>query len=102
MEGLDLMDDPLRELEHLKKLAADPTKRFDKLYRLVGHLKQRVHRTSSYWRAGCSEELPAQFCGRWAETHFSNGATRRPSTHSALCTGPVVRAALPPPVFGRS
>jgi RNA-directed DNA polymerase len=34
------MDDPLRELEHLRKLATiDPAKRFDKLYRLVGHLK---------------------------------------------------------------
>ena len=40
MEVLDLMDDPLRELEHLRKLATiDPAKRFDKLYRLVGHLK---------------------------------------------------------------
>lgn len=40
MEVLDLMDDPLRELEHLRKLApTDPTKRFDKLYRVVGHLQ---------------------------------------------------------------
>src|SRR5947207_14479902 len=35
-EELDLMRDPLRELGHLRKLAkADPTKRFDKLHRLV-------------------------------------------------------------------
>lgn len=34
------MDDPLRALEHLRKLAAaEPTKRFDTLYRLVGHIK---------------------------------------------------------------
>ena len=34
------MDDPLRELEHLRKLAAaEPTKRFDRLSRLVGPLK---------------------------------------------------------------
>jgi group II intron reverse transcriptase/maturase len=40
IEELDLMDDPLRELEHLRKLAAtEPTKRFDRLYRLVGHIK---------------------------------------------------------------
>jgi RNA-directed DNA polymerase len=40
MEGLDLMDDPLRELEHLRQLAAaEPTKRFDRLYRVVGHIK---------------------------------------------------------------
>jgi hypothetical protein len=32
------MSDPRRELEHLRKLAAaDPTKRFGKLYRLVSH-----------------------------------------------------------------
>jgi group II intron reverse transcriptase/maturase len=38
MEELDLMDDPLSELGHLRKLAkTDPTKRFDKLYRLVCH-----------------------------------------------------------------
>ena len=40
IEELDLMDDPLRELEHLRKLAAaEPIKRFDRLYRLVGHIK---------------------------------------------------------------
>ena len=34
------MNDPLRELEHLSKLAsADPTKRFSDLYRLVSHWK---------------------------------------------------------------
>src|ERR671915_1291339 len=34
------MNDPLRELEHLSKLAsADPSKRFSDLYRLVGHWK---------------------------------------------------------------
>jgi retron-type reverse transcriptase len=33
------MDAPLRELEHLRKLAAaEPTKRCDRLYRLVGHI----------------------------------------------------------------
>jgi RNA-directed DNA polymerase len=33
------MDDPLRALEHLRKLAAaEPTKRFDTRYRLVGHI----------------------------------------------------------------
>jgi RNA-directed DNA polymerase len=38
MEELDLMDDPRRELEHLRKLAAaEPTKRFGMLYRLVSH-----------------------------------------------------------------
>src|SRR6266516_115294 len=38
MEELDLMYDPLSELGHLRKLArTDPTKRFDKLYRLVCH-----------------------------------------------------------------
>ena len=37
-EALDLMRDPLRALEHLGKLAAaDPGKRFGKLYRLVYH-----------------------------------------------------------------
>src|SRR5215831_4313387 len=37
-EELDLMCDPHRELEHLGKLAAaEPTKRFGKLYRLVSH-----------------------------------------------------------------
>jgi hypothetical protein len=62
IEVLDLMNDPLRELEHLSKLAsADPTKRFSDLYRLVGHEKQKKSKTESYWRAGCSEELPAQF-----------------------------------------
>ncbi|MGH8601515.1 MAG: hypothetical protein ACREXR_01655 [Gammaproteobacteria bacterium] len=40
IEVLDLMNDPLRELGHLSKLAsADPTKRFSDLYRLVGHWK---------------------------------------------------------------
>jgi group II intron reverse transcriptase/maturase len=38
MEELDLMDDPLSELGHLRKLArTSPTKRFDKLYRLICH-----------------------------------------------------------------
>jgi len=38
IEELDLMQDALRELEHLSKLAtADLTKRFGKLYRLVSH-----------------------------------------------------------------
>src|SRR6266571_5288836 len=37
-EELDLMCDPQRELEHLGKLAAaEPTKRFGTLYRLVSH-----------------------------------------------------------------
>jgi group II intron reverse transcriptase/maturase len=37
-EELDLMRDPFEELEHLRKLAkADPTKRFDTLYRLICH-----------------------------------------------------------------
>jgi len=37
-EELDLMRDPFEELGHLRKLAkADPTKRFDMLYRLVCH-----------------------------------------------------------------
>src|SRR5262249_16815939 len=37
-EELDLMCDPHRELEHLGKLAAaESTKRFGKLYRLVSH-----------------------------------------------------------------
>jgi RNA-directed DNA polymerase len=36
MEELDLMRDVILELNHLKKLATqDPTKRFDRLYRLV-------------------------------------------------------------------
>jgi RNA-directed DNA polymerase len=36
MEVIDLVTDPLRELEHLNRLtAADPAKRFDKLYKLV-------------------------------------------------------------------
>jgi group II intron reverse transcriptase/maturase len=40
IEVLDLMNDPLRELEHLSKLAsADPIKRFSDLYRLVSHWK---------------------------------------------------------------
>src|SRR5215813_1735584 len=40
IEVLDLMNDPLRELEHLRKLAsADLTKRFGNLYRLVSHWK---------------------------------------------------------------
>ena len=40
IEVLELMNDPLRELEHLSKLAsADPSKRFSDLYRLVGHWK---------------------------------------------------------------
>src|SRR5258708_39624456 len=35
-EELDLMRDPLSELGHLRKLAkTKPTKRFDKLYRLL-------------------------------------------------------------------
>jgi group II intron reverse transcriptase/maturase len=39
-EELDLMQDPLRELEHLGKLAAaDPLKRFGKLYRVVCHME---------------------------------------------------------------
>ena len=51
-EALDLMRDPRRELEHLGKLAAaEPTKWFGKL----------KTKTRSYRRAGCSEELPAQF-----------------------------------------
>ena len=34
------MQDPLRELEHLGKLAAaDPLKRFGKLYRVVCHME---------------------------------------------------------------
>src|SRR5256885_11693966 len=37
-EELDLMRDPFEELGHLRKLAkADPTKRFDMLYRLSCH-----------------------------------------------------------------
>ncbi len=63
-EELDLMRDPLQELEHLRN--------------------KKKAETDRYWRAGCSEELPAQFCGRWTETYSSNGITRRPSTHS-LC-----------------
>jgi RNA-directed DNA polymerase len=43
-EGLDLMRDPLRELEHLGNLAAaDPAKRFGKLYRLVSHRELLRH-----------------------------------------------------------
>ena len=38
-EELDLMDDPPHELEHLGKRT----------------------KTGCYWRAGCSDELPARF-----------------------------------------
>ena len=41
IEELDLMKDPQRELEHLRK-------------------RKRLE-TGNHWRAGCSDELPAQF-----------------------------------------
>ena len=52
------MDDPLRELEHLSKLAsADPSKRFGNLYRLVSHWRllhsgRRTSAAEHWWANG--------------------------------------------------
>jgi group II intron reverse transcriptase/maturase len=59
IQELDLMKDPQRELEHLRKLAtADPNKRFGKLYCLVSHVQlltiasQRVRQNTGGKTAG--------------------------------------------------
>jgi delta 1-pyrroline-5-carboxylate dehydrogenase len=92
IEVLDLMKDPLRELEHLSKLAsADPTKRLSDLYRLVGHGKllalaaERVRQNTGGRTAGIDGQTRkaidvsrlSQLAEELASHHYQPQAVRR-------------------------
>jgi RNA-directed DNA polymerase len=91
-EELDLMRDPFRELGHLRKLAkADPTKRFDTLYRLICHpdllavAAERVRQNTGGRTAGIdgqtrkqiTPELLSQLADQLTQYQYRPQAVRR-------------------------
>src|SRR5438270_2152270 len=81
-EELDLMRDPFEELGHLRKLAkADPTKRFDMLYRLVCHPEvlavaaERVREKTGCRRAGIDGQTRKQINAELL-THLAEDLTQ--------------------------
>src|SRR2546429_9911193 len=92
-EELDLMRDPFEELGHLRKLAkADPTKRFDMLYRLgcspegVGVAAARGRPNNGGGPAGLDGQTRKQIKAELL-TQLGGGLNQHPNGPQALPPG---------------